>query len=136
MAQAHGYAAGGIAGVSGFVPGQATFHVAGGGDIVPTDHLGVGGEIGFFNRLITGSANVTFYPGGTAGVVSPFLTGGYSRMGIGDGEGAFSAFNAGAGLHIWTGHRAGIRVELRDHFRPDDRGNTHYWSLRAGVVFR
>ena len=65
-----------------------------------------------------------------------FVTGGYSRLGIGDGEGAFSAFNFGGGVQVWRGDHAGLRVEFRDHLRHDDRGNTHYWSIRAGVAFR
>ena len=30
----------------------------------------------------------------------------------------------------------GLRVEFRDHVRPDSRGTVHYWSLRAGIAFR
>ena len=67
---------------------------------------------------------------------SPFVTAGYSRLGIGDGEGAFSAFNAGAGFHYWATDHIGVRAEIRDHVRPDDRGTTQYWSLRAGIAFR
>jgi hypothetical protein len=26
--------------------------------------------------------------------------------------------------------------EFRDHVRPDHRGTVHYWSVRAGFVFR
>jgi hypothetical protein len=57
-------------------------------------------------------------------------------MGIGDGEGAFSAINFGGGLHLFRGDHAGLRLEFRDHLRTDDRGNTHYWSIRAGIAFR
>ena len=64
------------------------------------------------------------------------MTAGYSRLGIGDGEGAFSAFNVGAGLHYWPTDHVGFRMEVRDHFRPDDRGTTQYWSVRAGIAFR
>ena len=129
-AQGLGYAIAGPAGTSGFVNSNTTFHAAGGAEIVAADRAGVGGEFGFFNRLIVGSANgvVRFGPA--------FITGGYSRMGIGDGEGAFSAINFGGGAHFWSSGRAGLRVEFRDHLRRDDRGNTHYWSIRAGVSFR
>jgi hypothetical protein len=57
-------------------------------------------------------------------------------LGIGDGDGAFSAFNAGGGVNAWIGDRAGVRFELRDHVRPDDRGLTHYWAARLGIVFK
>jgi len=132
------YGEGGLAGVSGF-PGRwsDSFHVAGGGEVVAADRVGVGGEIGFFNRLITASANATVHltplSSQTAGA---FVTGGYSRFGIGDGEGGFHAWNVGVGTHVWFSDRAGLRLELRDHIRPDSRGTTQYWSIRAGVAFR
>ena len=129
-AQVLGFAIAGPAGTSGFINTNTTFHAAGGVEIVAADRVGVGGEFGFFNRLIVGSAN------GVLRFGNVFLSGGYSRMGIGDGEGAFSAFNVGGGVHAWMGDHAGLRVEFRDHVRTDDRGNTHYWSIRAGVAFR
>jgi hypothetical protein len=137
-AQGLGYAEGGLAGVSGFAGNRSdSFHAGAGGEVVAADRIGLGGELGFFNRLITGSANATVHLAGVkASRVSPFVTGGFTRMGIGDGEGAFSAFNVGAGLHVWTGDRVGLRFEFRDHVRPDDRGTTHYWSVRAGIAFR
>ena len=137
-AQGLGYAEGGFAGHSGFFGNSATsFHVGGGGEVVAADRVGVGGEFGFFDRLIVGSANATVHLDGVkSSKFSPFVTGGYSRMGMGDGEGAFSAFNIGGGLHYWAADRVGFRVEVRDHVRPDDRGATHYWSVRAGIAFR
>ena len=137
-AQGLAYAEGGLAGVSGFFGDMSgSFHVAGGGEVVAANRIGIGGELGFFNRLIVGSGNVTAHLGGVRdATVSPFITGGYTRMGIGDGEGAFSAWNVGAGLHYWATERAGLRLEFRDHFRPDSRGTTQYWSARVGVVFR
>jgi hypothetical protein len=129
-AQVIGYGIAGPAGTSGFINTNTTFHAAGGAAIVAADRLGVGGEVGFFNRLIVGSAN------GVARLGNAFITGGYSRMGMGDGEGAFSAINFGGGVHVWMSDHAGLRVEFRDHLRRDDRGNTHYWSSRAGVAFR
>jgi hypothetical protein len=132
------YAEGGLAGVSGF-PGRwsDSFHVAGGGDVVAADRLGVGGEVGFFNRLITASGNATLHltPLSTQ-TAGAFITGGYTRFGIGDGEGGFHSWNVGTGAHVWFGDRAGFRLELRDHIRPDSRGTTQYWSIRAGVAFR
>jgi hypothetical protein len=137
-AQAIGYAEGGLAGYSGFF-GRASdsFHIGAGGEAVAADHVGLGGEFGFFNRLLVGSVNATVHLGGlSARRFSPFVTAGYSRLGILDGEGAFAAFNAGAGFHYWAADRVGFRMEFRDHFRPDDRGTTQYWSVRAGIAFR
>ena len=137
-AQVSGYVAAGPATTMGFVNhSRITFNAAGGAEAIFGDRAGVGGELGLFNRLVVGSANATIYLAGASGAgVSPFVTAGYSRLGIGDGEGAFSAFNAGAGLHFWPGDHVGIRLELRDHVRPDDRGTTHYWSARVGIAFR
>ena len=137
-AQGLGYAEGGLAGGSGFFGRWSnSFHAGGGGEVVAADRVGIGGEVGFFNRLIVGSGNLTVHLGGVRDArISPFITGGYSRMGIGDGEGAFSAWNAGAGIHVWASDHAGLRLEFRDHVRPDSRGTTQYWSARVGIVFR
>ena len=77
FAQGLGYLEGGLAGVSGFVGRWSdSFHVGGGGEVIAADHVGIGGEIGFFNRLVVGSANATIYPGrASARRVSPFVTG-------------------------------------------------------------
>ena len=137
-AQGLGYAVAGPATTMGFVNhSRITFNAAGGGEAIVGDVVGVGGEAGFFNRLIVGSVNTTVHLAGVSTAkFSPFVTAGYSRLGIGDGEGAFSAFNIGAGLHYWGTDHIGFRAEIRNHLRPDDRGTTQYWSVRAGIAFR
>ena len=137
-AQGLGYAEGGLAGVSAYFGHWSdSLHFGAGGDVVAHDHVGIGGEMGFFNRLLVGSANITAHLGGVArSKFSPFVTAGYSRLGITDGEGAFHAFNVGGGFHYWTGDRVGFRAEFRDHIRPDDRGTAQYWSARVGIAFR
>jgi hypothetical protein len=105
--------------------------------VIATDRVSVGGEVGLFNRLIVASANGTWHFALAAhGFTDALVTGGYSRFAIGDGDGGFNAWNAGIGADVWFGDRAGLRAEFRDHLRRDDRGNTHYWSIRAGVAFR
>ena len=135
-AQGLAHVGGGLAGVSGFFADRAdSFHIGGGGEVVVDDRLGFGVEIGLFDRSVIGAGNVTVHLGKlSASKVSPFISGGYSYFGLGDGS--FSAFHAGAGLHYWAADRVGLRVEFRDHFRPDDRGTVQYWSIRAGVAFR
>ena len=136
-AQVLAYGVAGPAGASGFIDINTTFHAAGGAEGIIGDRLGIGGEFGFFDRLMVASGNATLHLGALpASRATGFVTGGYSRLGIGDGEGAFSAFNIGAGAHVWFGEHAGLRIEFRDHIRTDDRGNTQYWSIRAGVAFR
>jgi hypothetical protein len=135
-AQIQGYAVAGPATTMGFVNhSRITFNAAGGGEVLLGEYFAAGGEGGFFNRLITASANASLHLG-ASDRVSPFVTTGYSKLGIGDGEGAFNAWNLGGGIDAWIGDRAGVRFELRDHIRPDDRGATHYWAFRVGVVFR
>jgi hypothetical protein len=136
-AQAIGYAVAGPAGTSGFVNTNTAIHAAGGVEVFAAERFGAGGEVGFFNRLVTGSANATWhFAVASHGFADAFVTGGYSRFGIFDGEGGFHAWNVGIGAHLWLGDRAGLRLEFRDHIRPDSRGTTQYWSLRAGVAFR
>ena len=137
-AQGLGYAVAGPATTMGFVShSRITFNAAGGGEAVFGDVVGIGGEADFFNRLIVASGSATVHLAGVSTAkFSPFITAGYSRLGIGDGEGAFSALNLGAGFHYWGTDHVGFRAEIRDHLRPDDRGATQYWSARVGIAFR
>ena len=136
-AQLLGYGVAGPAGAIGFVNTRSiTFNAAGGGEVFLAKYFAVGGEGGFFDRLVTVSVNGALHVVDEGDRMAPFLTAGYSRMGISDGEGSIDAWNIGAGADAWLGARAGIRFELRDHIRPDRRGTTHYWAFRAGVVFR
>ena len=138
-AQAVGFVVGGLAGHSGFFGSAANgLHVAGGGDVVIGNRLGVGGDLGFFSRLVTASATATWHVAGVRapGRALPFLFGGYSQMGIGDGEGSFSTWVVGAGVDVDRGKRWAFRLEFRDHVRPDRRGSVQYWSLGAGIAFR
>ena len=136
-AQVLGYGVAGPAGAMGFVNSRSfTFNAAGGAEVFLAKYFTVGGEAGLFDRLVTASVDGALHVVKDDDRVSPFVTAGYSRMGIGDGEGTFDAWNVGAGADTWLGDHAGIRFEIRDHIRPDHRGTTHYWALRVGVVFR
>ena len=99
-AQGVGYGVAGLAGVSGFFASLATLHGAGGGELLVRGRAGVGGEVGFIGTsgvLGLGSVNgvVHLVPNRADHKVSPFVTGGYTRMGNADG--AFNAWNAGPG---------------------------------------
>lgn len=136
-AQVQGYAIAGPADVTGFVSTRnVTFSAAGGAEVFLGKYVSVGGGGGFFERLITVSADAAIHAAKEEGIV-PFLSAGYTRIGIVDGEGGgFNAVNLGAGANGWIAKHAGIRFELRDYVRLDPRGTTNYWSLRAGFVFR
>jgi hypothetical protein len=147
-AQALGYGIAGPAGYSGFFGTSApAVHAAGGGEVLvggwSGGQVGGGGEFGLLastgGGLFITSANavVHFRPSQPTPVrsrLSPFVTGGYTRMS--SGEGAFNGWNAGAGTDVWLKPRVGLRIEFRDHVRSDGRGSVQYWALRAGVVFR
>jgi hypothetical protein len=142
--QALGYAIAGPAGYTGFFNSSSTaVHAAGGGEFLAGGRVGAGGEFGLFvnpgGALWVTSANGVFHftssvPGAVRSRLSPFVTAGYTRMA--SGEGSFDGWNAGAGADVWLKPRAGLRLEFRDHVRPDSRGDVHYWAFRAGIVFR
>jgi hypothetical protein len=140
-AQALGYGIAGPAGVSGFFSTSGVqVHAAGGGELLAGGRVGGGGEFGVLGGA-GGGLFVTSVNGVYHGYritdeqkVQPFLTGGYTYMS--SGEGSFNAWNVGGGVDVWLKKRVGLRVEYRDHIRPDDRGTVHYWTIRAGVVFR
>lgn len=143
-AQALGYGIAGPAGYSGFF-GSAfqSVHAAGGGEVLAGGRVGGGGEFGLLANtgggLFVASANAVFHfaPGQPTPLrrrISPYVSGGYTRLF--SGEGSFNAWNAGIGADVWLKPRVGLRAEFRDHVRPDARGGVHYWAVRAGVVFR
>jgi hypothetical protein len=136
-AQALGYAMAGPAGISGFFSSSgSSVHAVGGAEALAGGLVGVAGEVGVFanasSALLTASANGVVHL--ATATFSPFVTGGYTRMG--SGEGGFNAWNLGVGADYWARTRVGLRVDFRDHVRPDSRGTVHYWTVRGGVVFR
>jgi hypothetical protein len=143
-AQGLGYAIVGPAGYSGFFGGAAGLgHAAGGGEVLTGGRVGGGGEFGILagtgGALLVTSINAVFHLGpgrATPGRsrLSPYVSGGYTRMS--SGEGSFNGWNVGAGADLWFKPRVGLRVEFRDHVRPDSRGGVHYWAVRAGVALR
>jgi hypothetical protein len=137
-----GYGIGGPAGYSGFFGSNVDsfWHVAGGGEVLARGRAGAAGEFGLLlgasGAVMVTSVNgvVHLAPHHRDRPFSPFVSSGYTRMW--DGEVAFDAWNVGGGLDIWTRSGPGVRLDIRDHLRPDSRGAVHYWSLRAGIAFR
>jgi hypothetical protein len=135
-AQGLGYVVAGPSRVSGFFSPPTALHAAGGGEALFGGSVGIGGEVG----LLATSGSVIWVASGN-GVLhipsrrrSPFVTGGYTRTG--GGEGGFNAWNVGGGVDLWATERLGLRLDLRDHIRDDFRGTVHYWTVRGGLVFR
>jgi hypothetical protein len=140
-AQGLGYGIAGPAGISGFFGSSASsIHAAAGGEGLFDGRAGIGGEVGVLansgSALLVLSANGVLHFSTDPSRLSPFVTGGYTIMGVGYGEGSFSAWNVGAGVDYWAKDRVGVRIDFRDHVRPDSRGAVQYWTIRAGVVFR
>jgi hypothetical protein len=141
QAQGLGYGIGGMAGYTGWFGSSSMLgHVAGGGELLVGGVAGGGAEFGLLGGsggvLVVTSANAVVHvvPSRRDQPVSPFLTGGFTHMS--SGEGAFDGWNVGAGADVWTRDRVGLRLEFRDHVRPDSRGAVQYWSIRAGIAFR
>jgi len=140
QAQGLGYGVGGLAGVSGFFGDLSGYNVAGGGEGLVAGRVGAGGEFGLIGDssrvLAVVSANGVYHVMKLSrdSRRSPFVTGGYTWMGSGDGS--FNAWNVGAGMDFWSRGRTGFRVEFRDHIRPDSRGTVQYWTARGGIVWR
>ena len=139
-AQVLGYGVGGVGGVSGFFNVSPAFQASGGGEVLFGGRLGVGAEVGVFGNssslLYMFSPGVVYHfvPSRVGNRVSPFLTGG--RSAFGESDIIFGTWNVGAGVDVWTLDRVGLRLEFRDHIRPDSRGNVQYWTIRGGIVFR
>jgi hypothetical protein len=133
-----GYAVGGPAVYSAFFGSGLLAHASGGGEVLFATGAGVAVETGVLvsagNGLGVSSVNAVFQPHGRRARFTPFVTGGYTRMSNGDPS--FSAWNAGAGFTRWGSGRTGLRIEVRDHVRPDRRGKVHYLAFRVGVGFR
>jgi len=136
LTQTAGYGVAGPAGVSGFFGSNVSGHAVGGGEFVLPVGVGIGGEAGLLDSLGLLSLNGSLHIGRdrAAQKLSPFVTAGYTWMG--SGEGSFNAWNVGAGANYWLGRRVGVRMDFRDHIRPDRRGTVQYWTVRAGIAVR
>jgi hypothetical protein len=132
-----GYAVGG-AGVAADDGSVGLFNIAGGGEALFLNGLGLGGEIGLIggqgNALGLFSGNVSYHFGGrdSSRKWSPFATGGYS-LGFRSG-GAASGGNFGGGVQYWVSDRVALRFEFRDHVFSSDR--PHTLAFRFGLSFR
>jgi hypothetical protein len=140
-AQGLGYAIAGPAGFTGFFGSSfSAGHAAAGGELLIGRRAGIGAEYGIFAS--SGGAFTIASINGVLHILStdlkrgpsPFVTGGYARLSSGEGD--FNAWNVGAGVDTWIKPRVGVRVEIRDHIRPDSRGDVQYWTMRVGLVIR
>ncbi len=115
----------------------STMHFGGGGEAFLYRGLAAGAEIGGFWALrgsdLLGvlSANGSYHFSRDR-KISPFLTGGYSRIW---GAGSRNMVNFGCGINWWLGERKGIRLEFRDHIYAEG-SNRQIAEFRIGFAFR
>jgi hypothetical protein len=138
--QAQGYAffaPGGVAAGGS----QGTIHFGGGVEALVYKGLGVGGEIGYLAPTRSfGNGLGVFSADGSYHFLTrqrdqklvPFVTSGYSLF---FRSGTANLVNFGGGVNYWFRERTGLRVEFRDHIRPDYT-TAHFWEFRIGVAFR
>ncbi|MPZ17692.1 MAG: outer membrane beta-barrel protein [Luteitalea sp.] len=138
-----GYVYAGPGGYSGFSNDSWLVSLGGGAEIFPSAApLSVGVELGYLGQptalsgglaLFSANGGYHFARRGGRQTVSPFVTAGYTRLFRPDV--GFNAWNLGAGINYRVSERVGLRIELRDHIRPDDRSTIQYWTVRFGVTF-
>ena len=145
MAQTHAYllAAPGVAHAD--TRSLGLIHLAGGGEYVFKNTIGVGAEIGFLGRTDLGALGTAslngYYHFPRHGAWVPFVTAGYSNF--------FELFdstnlaNIGGGVNYWYKDHFGIKLEFRDHFRGGNAnlnfpsgGSANYAEFRFGFDFR
>lgn len=138
QAQALGYGLAGVSGHSGWFGSGLGWHAAGGGEVLARGVAGGAAELGVLGNESGGvwvaSFNVVGHLPAIGDGTSAYFTGGYSRFS--NGEGSFNAINFGAGADFRSAGHIGTRMEFRDHLRRDFRGKVHYFSIRAGIVFK
>lgn len=122
--------------------GCGTFHYGGGAEGLVYKGLGAGAEIGYIHPtknfgcgLGVFSANGSYHFGNyrSGGVVTPFVTGGYSLL---FRSRTANAFNVGGGVTYWFRRGIGLRFEFRDHVWPEEGEVGHLIGFRVGLAFR
>lgn len=169
-AQAYSFLAEAPSSASFAQPGRPTISVSGsanawqfggGGEVFVYRGLGLGGELlrssqsweGNSLSTIVGSTNLSYHFGSSMKrrAPEPFITGGYTFFYVpGIGFPHENGGNFGAGLNIWLGRHAALRLEIRDDIGGQDlsaefepvagvyyqRSSNHLVGFRIGVTFR
>jgi len=130
----YGFIAPGVAVCCG--EAERTGHVGAGVDVLWTDAIGLGGEIGLLgisdSAYGTLSVNVSYHVGRSRqDRLRPFVTAGYTRL---FPDAVVNMWNAGVGMHHWFSRDVGLRAEVRDHIYP--RQSLHVLDARFGIVVR
>ena len=117
--KAWGYFVGGVGATSGNGSSTATFQVAGGGEGLVYEGLGLGAEVGYLAPFRG--------PGDGFGILSVNPSYHFRNGSSGGG-------NFGGGVQYWMKDHVALRVEVRDHIFSSD--TPHFFQFRVGLSFR
>jgi hypothetical protein len=114
---------------------------AGGGEWLPTRHLGIAGEGGMLTSVsgdvaasLGVDARLHFRGASPPGEWAPYAFAGYSPLRF--FELSDQGVQFGAGIDYRLSDRRALRLELRDIVRHSGTLTSHYWTARVGVTFR
>jgi hypothetical protein len=147
--QSHAYVYAGPGGISrGGDTGKVLYGGIGAEGIVGSG-MGLGVEGGVIRQVSQGwhgllaQTSGNFYYHFVHGLdrSDPFVTVGYTSAfrgahhEAGLDRGQANLVNFGGGLNYWFRPNTGVKVELRNHLRPNRGPNANYWSFRFGLTF-
>ncbi len=118
--------------------GREFLHFGGGGEGLLKGGFGATAELGYLARpdALDGGIGLfsagALYQFGPKRKTVPFVTGGYSMA---FRSGSANLMHVGGGLVRWVGSHWGLRIEGRDHFRPQT-SDFHTLEIRVGVQIR
>lgn len=128
--------------------GKALYGGAGAEAIVGSGMgLGAEGDVirqvsqGWHGLMALVSANFYYHFVHTLDRIDPFVTIGYTSAfrgahhEAGQDPGQANLVNFGGGVNYWFRPSTGLKLEFRDHLRPNRGPNADYWSFRIGVTF-
>jgi len=132
-----GYVVGGGGVYSNPFTSGTVAEVAGGGEALIENRLGIGGELGFvFEGSATASLKASLhFPNQRTSSMVPFVGGGYTRLAYLTDRGGANALNIGAGVTFWSSGRKGLLIEFRDVIYHA-LGTDQCWTIRVGMAFK
>jgi hypothetical protein len=132
QSKSHGYVA----------VGAGATDLNGGVEWIPADtRLGIGGEIGV-GWVYLGGVTVSYHPLARTARHDVFANVGY--MGMSSSEVSVHGMSVGGGAVYWAASRVGVRIDAfkflpvstHNAIRAEERSQSRYWGVRAGVAFR
>jgi hypothetical protein len=147
--QSHAYIYAGPGGISVAGDTGKVLYAGVGGEGIVGSGIGLGAEAGVIRQVsqgwhgVLGLASGNFYYHFVHDLdrSDPFVTVGYSSAfrgahhEAGQDRGQANLINFGGGLNYWFRPNTGIKLEFRNHLRPNRGPNADYWSFRFGLTF-